>query len=95
MTSIGGPQSHGYTRAHSVGPSPPRSPSLPPSRSADTAYRGNTGLTTHASESSLNLSVAPTTGRVPSAYLDDLFDNYPPGHIPGESGRGSGGAGRF
>lgn len=93
MTHIGGPQSHGYTRAQSVGPSPPRSPtrspSLPPSRSADTAYRGNAGLTTHPSESILNLSVAPT-GRVPSAYLDELFDNHSPGHVPGESGRGAG-----
>ncbi|SLM33970.1 Serine hydroxymethyltransferase [Lasallia pustulata] len=89
MTHVGGPQNHGYTRAHSLGPSPPRSPSLPPSRNADTAYRGNAGLTTHASQSSLSLSIA-TTGRVPSAYLDDLFDNHPPGHISEESGRGVG-----
>ena len=96
MTHIGGsgggpfgPQSHGYTRAHSIGPSPPRSPSLPPSRSADTAFRGNVGLTGHANSGTLNLSVAPN-GRVPSAYLDELFDNYPPGQTPGNSRPGSG-----
>lgn len=75
-----GPQSHGYSRAKSLGPSPPGSPALPPSRGADVGYaRASTvGLSTHASTSTLNLS-APPQGRAPSAYLEDLFANYPPG----------------
>ncbi|TPX23040.1 hypothetical protein DIZ76_014922 [Coccidioides immitis] len=66
-----GPQSQGYSRTRS-GPSPPGSPGLPPgSRGHDQA---------HLSTSSLNLSVAPQ-GRAPSAYLEDLFENHPPGRI--------------
>ncbi|MCJ1366659.1 hypothetical protein MMC16_005789 [Acarospora aff. strigata] len=74
-----GPQSYGYSRARSLGPSPPGSPALPPSRGGDVGYgRGSTvGLSTHASTSTLNLS-APPQGRAPSAYLEDLFENYPP-----------------
>jgi len=74
-----GPQSHGYSRARSLGPSPPGSPALPPSRGADVGYRraSNVGLSTHPSTSTLNLS-APPQGRAPSAYLEDLFANYPP-----------------
>ena len=99
MTHIGGggiglsnltPQNHRYSRARSTGPSPPDSPSLPPSRGADsTLGRLNTpGLTTHASNSSLNLS-APPQGRAPSAYLEDLFENHPAGTPPAEEhGRG-------
>ena len=99
MTHIGGggiglsnltPQNHRYSRARSTGPSPPGSPSLPPSRGADsTLGRLNTaGLTIHGSNSSLNLS-APPQGRAPSAYLEDLFENHPPGTPPlEEHGRG-------
>ena len=99
MTHIGGggiglsnltPQNHRYSRARSIGPSPPRSPSLPPSRGADsTLGKLNTaGLTIHASNSSLNLSVPPQ-GRAPSAYLEDLFENHPAGTPPPEEhGRG-------
>ena len=79
------PQNHRYSRARSVGPSPPGSPSLPPSRGADsTLGKLNTaGLTMHASNSSLNLS-APPQGRAPSAYLEDLFEKHPPGSPPPE-----------
>lgn len=74
-----GPKSHRYSRARSVGPSPPVSPGLAPSRTGDTAYgRPSTaGLSTYASTSDLNLSVPPQ-GRAPSAYLEDLFENHTP-----------------
>ncbi len=84
------PQNHRYSRARSIGPSPPASPSLPPSRGADSTLGrlSTAGLTTHASNSSLNLS-APPQGRAPSAYLEDLFENHPPGTPPPEEhGRG-------
>ena len=99
MTHIGGggiglsnltPQNHRHSRARSAGPSPPGSPSLPPSRGADSTLGrlGTAGLTMHASNSSLNLS-APPQGRAPSAYLEDLFENHPPGTPPPEEhGRG-------
>lgn len=81
-----GNQNSRYTRARSMGPSPPLSPSLPPSRGEDVSLRrpSTAGLTLHASNSSLNLS-APHA-RAPSAYLDDLFENHPPG--PENAGRG-------
>ena len=91
-----GPQSHRYSRARSTGPSPPRSPSLPPSRGGESAYGGRlstAGLTMHASNSSLNLSPAPQS-RAPSAYLEDLFENHPPGTPPPEDNR-RGSRGRF
>ena len=101
MTHIGGggiglstlrPDSHRYSRARSTGPSPPGSPSLPPSRSGDTAYNGRlstAGLTMHTSNSSLNLS-APPQGRAPSAYLEDLFEHHTVGRdSPEEHRRGS------
>ncbi|KAL9133946.1 MAG: hypothetical protein Q9175_004876 [Cornicularia normoerica] len=99
MTHVGGggiglsnlaPQNHRYSRARSTGPSPPGSPSLPPSRGADStlARLSTAGLTMHASNSNLNLS-APPQGRAPSAYLEDLFENHPPGTPPPEEyGRG-------
>ncbi|MCJ1257073.1 hypothetical protein MMC24_004898 [Lignoscripta atroalba] len=79
-----GPQSQGYKRARSMGPSPPESPSLPPSRGTDMPFGkvSNVGLSTQPSTSSLSLT-QPPQGRAPSAYLEDLFENYPPGHIPG------------
>ena len=84
MTNVGsgnvnvGSQNHRYSRARSMGPSPPLSPSLPPSRGEDVSRRKSSaaGITTHASNSSLNL---PGHTRAPSAYLDDLFENHPPG----------------
>lgn len=79
------PHSQGYSRPRSVGPSPPGSPGPPPSsRGADTTYGrlSNVGTSRHASTSSVNLS-APPQGRAPSAYLEDLFENHPPGSIPG------------
>lgn len=96
MTHIGGGgsglgnQNHRYSRARSVGPSPPRSPSLPPSRGNELAMgRPSTaGLTMHASNSSLNLSIAPQ-GRAPSAYLDDLFESHPKAPDPGTDRRRS------
>lgn len=101
MTHVGGggiglsnlaPQNHRYSRARSTGPSPPGSPSLPPSRGADSTLGrlNTTGLTMHASNSSLNLS-APPQGRAPSAYLEDLFENHPGTPPPEDHGRG----GRF
>ena len=90
-----GPQSQRYSRARSTGPSPPASPSLPPSRGRDSTHGGRlstAGLTMNASHSSLNLSPAPQS-RAPSAYLDDLFENHPPGTPPPEENRKS--RGRF
>ena len=101
MTHIGGgsrPLSHlsnqpfHNPRRDSRGPSPPRSPSLPPSRGADStlsASRLSTqGLVGQASNSTLNLN-APHQGRAPSAYLEDLFENHPPGQPPVEERRSS------
>lgn len=66
-----GPQAQGYSRTRSSGPSPPSSPGLPPSsRGYDQPH--------HQSTSSLNLT-QPPQGRAPSAYLEDLFENHPPG----------------
>lgn len=85
---------HGYSRTRSVGPSPPGSPSLPPSRGGEIGARrpsvAGGGLTMQASNSSLNLSVAPHS-RAPSAYLDDLFESHQPAAAPG-AGTGAGAA---
>ncbi|PVH70984.1 hypothetical protein DL98DRAFT_118815 [Cadophora sp. DSE1049] len=68
-----GPQSQGYSRARSMGPSPPDSPFI--------VGQGN-----HlASSSTLNLNQGyGGNERAPSAYLEDLFDgeNAPP--LPGQ-----------
>ena len=97
MTHLGGgnsislgnlrPKSHRYSRAQSVGPSPPISPGLPPSRSGEAAYArpSTAGISAQASTSTLNLSVPPQ-GRAPSAFLEDLFENHPPGDLHGEIG---------
>lgn len=88
MTSIGGGNSpmanltnqSRHSKGLSKAPSPPRSPSLPPSRGPDSPYTGRLstqGLINHASSSSLNLST-PAPGRAPSAFLEDLFENHPP-----------------
>ncbi|MCJ1395495.1 hypothetical protein MMC18_008381 [Xylographa bjoerkii] len=71
-----GPQRQGYTRAQSYGPSPPRSPSLPPSRETKHARMSGAGISTQQSG-----SAASVQGTAPSAYLDELFDYPPePGH---------------
>lgn len=72
-----GPQSQGYTRTGSFGPSPPGSPALPPSRGNDGSYNGRLSHA-GASTSSLNVNVPPQ-GRAPSAYLEDLFESHTPG----------------
>ncbi|OJD20701.1 hypothetical protein ACJ73_07961 [Blastomyces percursus] len=66
-----GPQTQGYTRTRSTGGiTPPASPSLAPTS------RGGGHEQGFPSTSSLNLSAQ---GRAPSAYLEDLFENHPPG----------------
>lgn len=74
-----GPHAAGYSRARSMGTTPPDSPSAPPTLSA-------TGHATNMSTSTLDLGQRPAA-RAPSAYLDDLFDeagaapgNYPVNH---------------
>lgn len=65
-----GPQGLGYSRTKSMGTTPPGSPGLRPT-SHDNDH-------SHPSTSSVNLTSAPQ-GRAPSAYLEDLFENHPPG----------------
>lgn len=63
-----------------LGRSPPGTPTSPPSRGFDAPFnRGSHHLA--ASTSSLNLN-APHQGRVPSAYLEDLFDSHSPNPRP-------------
>ena len=101
MTHIGGGatslsnlglQSKRYSRVQSRGQSPQRSPSLPTSRGTDSVLSGSRlstqGLVGQISNSNLNLSVAPQ-GRAPSAYLEDLFENHPPGQTVPEERRSS------
>ncbi|KAL1957086.1 hypothetical protein VTO42DRAFT_6344 [Malbranchea cinnamomea] len=65
-----GPQAQGYSRTKSMGTTPPGSPGLrPTSNDNDQSY---------PSTSTLNLT-SPPQGRAPSAYLEDLFENHPPG----------------
>lgn len=80
-----GHQSMGYSRARSMGPSPPDSPGY----SVDRASRYG------GSSSTLNLNAAyGGQERVPSAYLEDLMNDTaplpPPGHVS-HSRSGSGG----
>ena len=79
------PQSQGYQLARLIGPSPPSSPSLPPSRDADILYGAPSNLANAPSTSTLNLS-APSHGTAPSAFLEDLFENYPPGNLREDRG---------
>lgn len=58
-----------------LGRSPPGTPTAPPSRGFDAPFN-RTSHHMGASTSSLNLN-APPQGRVPSAYLEDLFDSHP------------------
>ncbi|KAI9674478.1 MAG: hypothetical protein M1817_001816 [Caeruleum heppii] len=79
-TSIGltnlGPQSQGYSRARNMGPSPPGSPSIPPTRGHEHGHRATgSHLPSQGSTSTLNLT-APSQGRAPSAYLEDLFEHH-------------------
>ena len=73
-----GAQNNRYSRARSIGPSPPASPSLPPSRGNDlrpnTANLSTTALAGAASNSSLNVNMTAES-RAPSAYLEELFEN--------------------
>ncbi|KAF3392354.1 hypothetical protein DPV78_010283 [Talaromyces pinophilus] len=59
-----------------LGRSPPGTPTSPPSRGFDGPFNRSSHHLA-ASTSSLNLN-APPQGRVPSAYLEDLFDSHPP-----------------
>jgi hypothetical protein len=92
MTTIGGQGGgHQYSRSRNV--SPPSSPGLPASRDG----YGRGGPQYGPSTSTLNLSTlnapAQPGQRVPSAYLEDLFDQNPPpnpnqgrhnnGNVPG------------
>ncbi len=72
-----------HSRVRSRGTSPPASPSLSPARGIDPTYARHSSsmapphvpIPSHASTSSLNLSVPPA-GRAPSAYLEDLFESH-------------------
>ncbi|KAH9207584.1 hypothetical protein DL95DRAFT_49447 [Leptodontidium sp. 2 PMI_412] len=76
-----GPQSQGYSRTRSMGPSPPDSPFI----------AGQVNRMTSSSTLNLNQGYG-SNERAPSAYLEDLFDgeNAPPmpgqGHARGTSG---------
>ena len=88
-TSNLGNQNRHSKQRYSRNPSPPRSPSLPPSRGADSiqaARLSTQGLINHQSTSSLNLSATPQ-GRAPSAYLEDLFEHHDPGQSASEDNR--------
>ncbi|ROT43087.1 hypothetical protein SODALDRAFT_30399 [Sodiomyces alkalinus F11] len=67
------PDSRGLSRNAMRDHTPPESPQFPPARR-------------DMSTSSLNLSGPPTTGRAPSAYLEDLLDEnpsaFPPSNMP-------------
>lgn len=65
------PDSRTHSRA--MGPTPPDSPSLGPSRV--------TPAPRNISTTSLSLN-RPPSGRAPSAYLDDLLDDHGPGAFP-------------
>ena len=68
------PNSQGYTRAQSMGITPPDSPG--------SAYPPPTGHRLNLSTSTLELIPRTTTQRAPSAYLEDLFDEA--GAAPGQ-----------
>lgn len=80
LTNLGGPPTQGYARARSlVGETPPDSPSH--RATGDRLAPGGTGG--NFSTSTLDLNQRPT-GRAPSAYLEDLFDEAgaTPGNYP-------------
>jgi hypothetical protein len=68
------PNSQGYTRAQSMGITPPDSPG--------SAYPLPTGHRLNPSTSTLELLPRTTAPRAPSAYLDELFDEA--GAAPGQ-----------
>lgn len=68
------PNSQGYTRAQSVGITPPDSPG--------STYPPPTGHRTNPSTSTLELIPRTTAPRAPSVYLDELFDEA--GAAPGQ-----------
>lgn len=74
-----GPQSQGYTRTRSSGPSPPGSPISPPVH--DPSRHSLAG----ASTSTLNLASPASQVRAPSAYLEDLFESHAAPPPPGSS----------
>lgn len=78
-------QSQGYSRAKSMGPSPPDSPRV----SAEPGYAN--------SSSTLNLNRGyGGEARPPSAYMDDMFDGTDGTHVPQQySGHRSSQHGRF
>lgn len=82
LSPAGGAQSNRYSRARSIGTSPPDSPRLPVSRGTgefgkpSTANLSTTALAGAASNSSLNLNLNPAPqSRAPSAFLEDLFES--------------------
>ena len=80
LSNLGGPPTQGYARARSlVGETPPDSPSH--RAMGDRLAPGGTGG--NFSTSTLDLNQRPT-GRAPSAYLEDLFDEAgaTPGNYP-------------
>ena len=104
MTHIGGgvPMSNltkgdrRYSKANSRGASrgatPPQSPSLPPSRGAESMLSGRLstqGLVGQPSNNSLTNLNVPPQGRAPSAYLEDLFESHTPPRSPKENRRDS------
>lgn len=77
--------SHSISSSHygrpGLGPSPPASPLMQPTGSAQSSSRGGTAsmynnLNVSASHHSLTV---PPTGRAPSAYLEDLFEDHTAG----------------
>lgn len=77
-----GPKSQGYQRAQSLEPGSD-SNSLHPSRGTENMPAERLSYGGRPSMSSGNLSLPPQ-GRAPSEYLEELFENYPPGAIPHE-----------
>jgi len=77
-----GPKSQGYQRTQSMEPGSD-SNSLHPSRGTENMPSERLSYGGRPSMSSGNLSLPPQ-GQAPSAYLEELFENYPPGAIPHE-----------
>ena len=72
--TVSRPQSQGYQRAYSAGPSPMPSPMLDPTTNPLEGLYGRGGAAAGQSTASLG---AKSEGRAPSAYLEDLFDYQP------------------
>lgn len=81
LSNLGGPPTNGYSRARSlVGETPPDSPNH---RAMVDRLAPGGGTGGNFSTSTLDLNQRPT-GRAPSAYLEDLFDEAgaTPGNYP-------------